>query len=408
MQMRAILEALVAFDTVSHRSNLPLIHWVRDLLAGHGIASELIADATGAKANLLAVIGPRDVPGVVVSGHVDVVPVEGQVWTRPPFRLTEADGRLYGRGTTDMKGFVACAIEAAIHAAARPLAAPFILALSHDEEVGCRGVGTMIDHIAATLPRPVACLVGEPTEGRIAVGHKGKVALRTTCTGRAGHSATAPLLLNAIHLGVAFVGAVQAEAARAAAEGPFDADHGVAHSTLHVGRMQGGEQVNIVAETCVLDWEIRSLAGDAPEVRLERIAAAAEAIAAPHRKAFPEAAITTERLWSYPGLDTAPEAPVVQFLRGLTGGNDPVAKVGYGTEGGMFAERLGVPTVVCGPGSMAQGHIPDEWVAVAELERSRAMLARLADRLADRLAGGAQGVAQAAGFARKAETLPRG
>jgi acetylornithine deacetylase len=380
-EMRAILDRLIAFDSVSHRSNLPLMHWVRDLLAGHGIEAELIPDATGEKANLLAVVGPRDVPGVVVSGHVDVVPVEGQAWTRPPFRLTEEGGRYYGRGTTDMKGFVACAIEAAIGAARRPLTAPFVLALSHDEEVGCRGVGTMIDRIAETLPPQRFALVGEPSSGRIAVGHKGKVALRTTCTGRAMHSSCAPLSLNAIHLGVAMVEAVRVEQARAMAEGPFDADYEVACSTLHVGRFNGGVQVNIVAETCVLDWEIRSLAGDDPQARLDRIGAVAAGILAPLRAQFPEAGIVTERLWSYPGLDTAPEAGVVAFLRGLTGDNSPVTKVAFGTEGGMFAERLGLATAICGPGSMAQGHTPDEWVAIEELERCRATLAALLGRL---------------------------
>ncbi|MGQ0567582.1 MAG: acetylornithine deacetylase [Gemmobacter sp.] len=379
--MRDILDRLIAFDSVSHRSNLPLMHWVRDLLADHGIACDLIPDGTGQKANLLAVIGPRDVPGVVVSGHVDVVPVEGQAWSKPPFRLTEESGRLYGRGTTDMKGFVACAIEAAILAARRPLAAPLVLALSHDEEVGCRGVGTMIDRIAESLPPQRFCLVGEPSSGRIAVGHKGKVALRTTCTGRAMHSSCAPLSLNAIHLGVAMVGAVQAEQARAMAEGPFDGDYEVAASTLHVGTFRGGVQVNIVADAAVLDWEIRSLAGDDPGARLDRIAAAATGIVAPLRARFPEAGIVTERLWSYPGLDTAPDAPVVGFLRGLTGDNSPVTKVAFGTEGGMFAQRLGLATAICGPGSMAQGHTPDEWVAVDDLERCRGMLAALVGRL---------------------------
>ncbi len=382
MDMCEILDRLIAFDTVSHRSNLPLMQWVRDLLATRGIAADLIPDATGQKANLLAVIGPREGAGVVVSGHVDVVPVEGQVWTRAPFRLTEEAGRYYGRGTTDMKGFVACAIEAALQAAGRPLAAPLVLALSHDEEVGCRGVGSLIDHIAATLPPQRMVLVGEPSSGRIAVGHKGKVALRTTCTGRGGHSSCAPLSLNAIHLGAAMLDAIRAEQAVAMAQGPFDADYEVPCSTLHVGRFHGGVQVNIVAETCVLEWEIRSLSGDAPEARLARIEAAAAAIVAPLTAAFPEVAIRTERLWSYPGLDTAPDAPVVGFLRSLTGDNAPVTKVAFGTEGGMFAERLGLPTAICGPGSMAQGHTADEWVAIDDLERCRAMLAALVGRLA--------------------------
>ena len=381
MDLRAILDRLIAFDSVSHLPNLPLMTWVRDLLAAHGIAADLIPDATGDKANLLAVIGPRDVPGVLLSGHVDVVPVEGQTWTRPPFRLTEHDGRYYGRGTTDMKGFVACAIEAALNAARRPLRAAFVLALSHDEEVGCRGVGALIDRIAATLPPQRFGLVGEPSSGRIAVGHKGKLALRSTCTGRATHSSAAPLSLNAIHLGAAMLDAIRAEQARALQHGPFDADYEVACSTLHVGRFNGGIQVNIVAETCVLDWEIRSLAGDAPEVRLARIDVAAATLLAALTPRFPEAAIRTERLWSYPGLDTAPDAAVVGFLRSLTGDNAPVTKVAFGTEGGLFAERLGLATAICGPGSMAQGHTPDEWVAIDDLERCRAMLAALVGRL---------------------------
>jgi acetylornithine deacetylase len=382
MQMEALLERLVSFDTVSHRSNLPLVGFVRDLLVEAGVTAELIPDATGEKANLLAVIGPRDVPGTVVSAHVDVVPAEGQPWTRPPFRLTAEGPRLYGRGTTDMKGFVACAVEAALAAARRPLRTPFILALSHDEEVGCRGVGTLIDRVAESLPRPGACLVGEPTSMRPVVGHKGKVALRTTARGRGGHSAAAPLALNAIHLAVEMVAAIRAEQARAMAEGPFDPDYAVACSTLHAGKISGGVQVNVVADRCTLDWEIRSLAGDRPEPRLARLADAAEAILAPHRAAFPEAALATERLWDYPGLATDPADSVVEWVRGLTGSAAPAGKVGFGTEGGLFAARLGVPTVVCGPGDMAQGHTPDEFVERAELARAQAMLARLVEGLA--------------------------
>lgn len=382
MRMEALLDRLVAFDTVSHRSNLPLVEWVRGLLSEAGVEAELIPDGTGEKANLLAVIGPRDVPGTVVSAHVDVVPVEGQPWTRPAFRLTEDGPRFYGRGTTDMKGFVACAVEAALAAARRPLAAPFILALSHDEEVGCRGVGTLIDRVARSLPRPRFCLVGEPTSMRPVVGHKGKVALRTTARGRGMHSASAPLALNAIHLAVEMVGAIRAEQARAAAEGPFDADYAVPYSTLHVGKIAGGVQVNVVADRCTLDWEIRSLAGDPPEARLARLAAAEAALVAPLRAAFPEAALETERLWDYPGLATDPADPVVAWARGLAGSDAPAGKVAYGTEGGLFAARLGVPTIVCGPGDMAQGHTPDEFIEKAELARAQAMLARLVDGLA--------------------------
>lgn len=382
MQMEAILDRLVAFDTVSHRTNMPLVEWVAARLAEAGVVAELIPDVTGTKANLLAVIGPREVPGVVVSAHVDVVPVEGQAWTRPPFALTAEGGRFYGRGTTDMKGFVACAIEAALMAARRPLAAPFILALSHDEEVGCRGVGTLIERMGATLPRPRMCLVGEPTSMQVAVGHKGKVALRSVCTGRAMHSSAAPRTVNAIDLAADLVLAIRAEGGRAAAEGPFDADYEVAHSTLHAGKIAGGVQVNIVADSAVVDWEIRSLARDDPGVRMARIGAAMEQVVARARQRAPEAAVETSCLWDYPGLDTAPDAPVVAEARALSGANGPVVKVAFGTEGGMFAERLRIPTVICGPGSMAQGHTPDEWIEARELAAAQGMLARLVDRLA--------------------------
>lgn len=377
MQMQDILDRLIAFDTVSDRTNLPLLQFVRGLLADVGIAAELIPDATGTKANLVAVTGPHEVPGVVLSGHVDVVPVEGQVWTRPPFRLTAEGGRLYGRGTTDMKGFVACAIAAMRDAARRPLRAPLILALSHDEEVGCRGVGSLIDRLPALAARPRLVLVGEPTGLRACVGHKGKVALRTDCTGRALHSSCAPLTVNAIHLAVDFVGVIRDLQAEIAATGPFDPDYEVPYTTLHAGRIRGGVQVNVVADSAVVDFEIRSLAQDDPAPRIADLTARAEAIADRYRALAPEAAITLTRDWDYPGLATPPDDPAVALVQGLSGDNRPPFKVTYGTEGGLFQARLGLPTVVCGPGHMAQGHTPDEFIEAAELARCQAMLARL-------------------------------
>lgn len=379
MGMRAILDRLIAFETVSHMTNVPLIRYVEALLADAGIESKLIFDESGEKANLYAIVGPRDVPGVILSGHVDVVPVEGQNWTRPPFQVTQEGSRLYGRGTTDMKGFDACAIACLLQATTRELKVPLILALSHDEEVGCRGVGSMIDAIAGWPVPPRLCIVGEPTSMDAAIGHKGKVALRVSCQGRAGHSSAAPLALNAIHLAVDFTAAVRDLQAEVAATGPFDHDYAVPYSTLHVGKISGGVQVNVVAHSCVIDMEIRSLAGDDPAHLIARLEAAAEAIVAPLRSDFPEAAITIERLWDYPGLGTAPDADVVSFVKGLTGGNAHL-KVAYGTEGGMFSQRLGLPTVVCGPGAMAQGHMPDEFVEIAQLERCEAMLAVLLAR----------------------------
>ncbi|PTE22557.1 acetylornithine deacetylase [Cereibacter changlensis JA139] len=379
MQMRAILERLIAFDTVSSRPNRALIDWVRDLLAGAGIESVLIPDEGGGKANLYATVGPEGA-GVMLSGHTDVVPVEGQLWTRPPFALTEEAGRLYGRGTTDMKGFVACAIVVMLEAAQRPLKTPLHLALSYDEEVGCLGVGSLIDLLEGAPVRPAMCIVGEPTGMMVATGHKGKIALRATCTGREGHSALAPLALNALHLGADFLTALRGVQARLAESGLRDGDYDVPYTTVHVGKMNGGVQVNIVPNACVLDFEIRSLAEEDTAALIDEMRALAEGIVAPLRAEFPEADIVVERLWDYPGLGTASDAGVVNFVKALTGANGTI-KVAYGTEGGMFAKRLGIPTVICGPGSMAQGHKPDEFVAVEQLARCEALLGALLDRL---------------------------
>ena len=377
--MRDILERLVAFDTVSSKPNMALMRYVQGLLESAGIAVQLIPDAGGGKANLYATVGP-DGAGVMLSGHTDVVPVEGQAWTSDPFALTEAEGRLYGRGTADMKGFVACAVAAMLAAARRPLRVPLHLALSYDEEIGCMGVRSLIDMLAAAPVRPAMCIVGEPTGMQVATGHKGKVALRATCVGREGHSALAPMALNALHLAVDFVQAVRGLQAEIAATGLTDADYDVPYTTLHVGLLRGGVQVNIVPALAVVDFEIRALAGDDVAGLIARLETAAAGIVAPLRAAFPEAAIRVERLWDYPGLDTPSDAAVVKFVKGLTGANGTM-KVAFGTEGGLFHTRLGIPTVICGPGSMAQGHKADEYVTVEQLARCAAMLAALVDRL---------------------------
>lgn len=380
MQSKDILDRLIGFDTVSAKPNMALMGYVKDLLTGAGVPAVLIPDASGGKANLHATVGPEGMGGVMLSGHTDVVPVEGQAWTHPPFALTEANGRLYGRGTADMKGFVACAVEAMLLAAKRPLKVPLHLALSYDEEIGCMGVRSLIDMLAAAPVKPRFCIVGEPTGMQVATGHKGKVALRATCTGREGHSALAPLALNALHLAADFLGAVRRVQAEVAATGLRDGDYDVPYTTLHVGKMAGGVQVNIVPNQATLDFEIRSLAGEDVGALIARLEAEAEAIVAPLRADFPEAAIRIERLWDYPGLGTPSDAAVVNFVKGLTGANGTI-KVAFGTEGGLFDQRLGIPTVICGPGSMAQGHKPDEFVTMEQLDRCRAMLGTLIGRL---------------------------
>jgi len=380
MQTREIFNQLMRFDTVSSKPNMALMTYVRDLLAGAGIEAVLIPDDTGGKANLYATVGPVGQAGVMLSGHTDVVPVEGQAWTKPPFALTEEDGRLYGRGAADMKGFCAVAIATMLQAAKRPLKTPLHLALSYDEEIGCMGVRSLIDMLQTAPVRPRFCIVGEPTGMQVATGHKGKVALRATCTGREGHSALAPLALNALHLATDFVQAVRALQAEVAAHGLSDGDYDVPYSTLHVGKLNGGVQVNIVPNTAVIDFEIRSVAGEDVDGLISRLKEAAEGITAPLRAEFPEAAIKVERLWDYPGLGTRSDAAVVNFVKGLTGANGTM-KVAFGTEGGLFDARLGIPTVICGPGSMAQGHKPDEYVAVEQIARCEAMMQALLGRL---------------------------
>ena len=370
---------LIAFDTVSAKPNIALMHYVRDLLADAGVQAVLIPDATGGKANLYATVGPRGQAGVMLSGHTDVVPVEGQAWSHPPFALTEVDGRLYGRGAADMKGFVAAALAAVLGAARRPLKVPLHLALSYDEEIGCMGVRSLIDMLEGAPVRPRFCIVGEPTGMQVATGHKGKVALRATCVGREGHSALAPMALNALHLAVDFVNAVRDLQARVVDVGLKDGDYDVPYTTLHVGKLKGGVQVNIVPNSAVVDFEIRALAGEDTDGLITALRDAAEGICAPLRADFPEVAIRVERLWDYPGLGTPSDAGVVNFVKRLTGANGTM-KVAFGTEGGLFDARLGIPTVICGPGSMAQGHKPDEYVSVEQMARCEAMLAALVQR----------------------------
>jgi acetylornithine deacetylase len=380
MRSLDILDKLVSFPTVSRDPNRALIDFVRDFLAARGIASELVLAEGGAKANLLATVGPADVPGIVLSGHTDVVPVDGQAWTSDPFRLALRDGKAYGRGTADMKGFVASALALIDRLDGRQLAMPLHLVLSHDEEVGCLGVRSAIDRMAERL-RPRVCIVGEPTDLRIATGHKGKIAARATCCGVAGHSALAPKALNAVHLACDFVALLRERQADIAAHGARDPAYEIPYTTLHVGRIDGGTALNIVPNRCVVDFEIRNLAEDDPVLILDRIQNDAAALAAAERQRFPEAAVAIDVVNDYPGLATAEDAEIVAFVRELV--DDPATfKVAFGTEGGLFASRLGIPVVVCGPGSMDQGHKADEYVSLASLDACDRMLDRLLDRVA--------------------------
>jgi acetylornithine deacetylase len=373
-----ILARLIAFPTVSRSGNRALVDYVRSLVEPAGARVVLTDD--GANANMWISTGPEDVPGVVLSGHSDVVPVAGQPWSRDPFVLHGEDGRLYGRGTADMKGFVAAAIRAVLLAARRPLRTPLHLAISFDEEIGCIGVRTLIPLLAAAPVRPLLVWIGEPTGLKLASGHKGKSSYRVTCTGRAAHSALTPQGLNAIYLASDFIGALRAMQADLIARTVPDPAYDVGYTTLHVGTIAGGETLNIVPNSCTLEFEIRDLAADSVPALEAAIRARAEAIVAPWREQFPECAITIDLVNAYPGLDTR-HPGALALARTISGHNGPEIKLAFGTEGGLFAQDLGVPAVICGPGSMDQGHKPDEFVTEDQLARCDAMLARLIDRL---------------------------
>jgi acetylornithine deacetylase len=379
MNMLELLDRLIAFPTVSRDPNRELIEFVRQFLAERGIGSNLYLAEDGRKANLFATIGPRDRSGVMLSGHTDVVLVDGQSWSKDPFRMTLADEKAYGRGATDMKGFLACTLLLAHRAAQENLATPIHLALSHDEEVGCIGVRSMIDGLAASAVRPRFAIVGEPTSMRIAVGHKGKIAARATCCGVAAHSALAPRALNAIHLACEFVDALRERQDRIEREGPRDGDYDVPYTTLHVGRIDGGTALNIVPNRCTVDFEIRNIEQDDAGAILDCLMNEAAAIAGRHRDAFPQAHIGIDVFNDYPGLATPADAEVVRFVGSLVPSQD-LSKVDFGTEGGLFWKRLGVPVVVCGPGSMDQGHKPDEFIVVDQLEVCDRMMERLLER----------------------------
>lgn len=372
---RAILADLIAFPTISRTGNRALVDYVRALLAPVGARIELTDD--GDSANMWITMGPEGVPGVVLSGHSDVVPVAGQDWSRDPFVLHEQDARLYGRGTADMKAFLASALAMLLRLDPARLRTPVHLAISFDEEIGCVGVRSLLAMLGARVPKPLLVWIGEPTGLALATGHKGKAAYVVEARGVAAHSALAPHGLNAIYLMADFIAGLRGLQDELIAQGPADPAYDIAHSTIHCGTIAGGEALNIVPGRCTAQFEMRTIAADDPAALEARILALAEAIVAPHRARFPDSALTVTRTNAYPGLDTL-HPGALAFARTLSGSNGAPIKVAFGTEGGLFARDLGVPAVICGPGSMDQGHKADEFVTVEQLARCDAMLARLA------------------------------
>ena len=375
----AMIKQLIEMPTVSRDSNLDLIHWIRDHLKNLGVESELVFDATGKKANLYATLGPKDRPGIVLSGHTDVVPIDGQEWHTDPFKLTEKDGLLYGRGTSDMKSFVALALAAAPQFLAADLKTPIHYAFTYDEEVGCLGAKRLIEVLRAMPIRPAACIIGEPTEMQVIAQHKGKKSWRVDVRGFECHSSLTHQGANAVEAAAEIIAHIKSLARKKKAEGPFDAEFAPPYTSLHTGTVHGGTALNIVPKDCSFLWEIRYLPQEDVNALYESVVAFAREKIEPELKAIdPGCGCHFHQISEFPGLATDDAAPVVQLAKALSGANR-VAKVSFGTEAGLFSE-LGIPTIVCGPGSIEQAHKPNEFISLEQVALGEAFIARLVER----------------------------
>jgi acetylornithine deacetylase len=377
---KALLRDLVAFPTISEDSNRALIDHLADRLAMAGARVDVLPDATGAKANLFATLGPEGDGGIVLSGHSDVVPVAGQDWTVDPFALTERDGRLYGRGTCDMKGFIAAAVAMASVFAGRRLTRPLHFAFTHDEEVGCFGARALAAALTAKGLRPSVAIIGEPTSMRIIEGHKGCYEYSTHFTGLAGHASAPDRGVNAVEYAVRYVARLldlgEALKARAPATSLFEPPW----TTVSTGVLTGGNARNVIAAEARVDWEMRPVQpGDADFVKEALRRYCDETLLPAMRRVAPEAGIVTEVVGEVEGLVPATDNEARRIVSELTGANG-AGTVPFGTEAGIF-QSLGMSVVVCGPGSIEQAHKPDEYLAIDQLCDCLAMLERLADRI---------------------------
>lgn len=368
LDCRELLTRLVAFDTTSRLSNLELIEFVREYLDHFGIRSELVPNDEGTKANLFATIGEGERSGLVLSGHTDVVPVDGQDWSSEPFSLTRKDDRLYGRGTADMKGYIAAVLSLVPDLAGRRLDRPVHLAFSYDEEVGCKGVPRLLDRLVERLPvLPAGCIVGEPTGMAVGNGHKGKAGFRCTIKGRSSHSALNHLGVNAVEIAAEIVARLRAMNLDFRANGPFAEGYDPPHCTVSTGTMQGGTALNIVPSTCVFEFEFRLLPGQDAKRLLDEVRNFAETTLLPAMTSIAdEASIDWHELMSYPALATEPDDGLERLACSLGETVIPV-KLSFGTEAGYFASR-GIPSIVCGPGHMNVAHKPDEHVHLDQLD----------------------------------------
>ncbi|MBA2126462.1 acetylornithine deacetylase [Hyphomicrobium methylovorum] len=372
-----LLARLIAFDTTSHRNNLGIVAFIEDYLLQHGVTSRRVVSADGEKASLFATIGPAVEGGVALSGHTDVVPVVGQTWTSDPFTMRAADGRLYGRGTADMKGFIAAVLAAVPDFNARNLKTPIHLAFSYDEEIGCIGVRPMLAEFSRTLPKPRMVIVGEPTSMQVVDAHKGPVRWQVDIKGRAAHSSMAPLGVNAITYAARLITELERIEAKLKRD-PRDTRFDPPYATLQVTKLEGGTASNIIPINAVFGFEIRALPGLDPDVIERELRAFAENVCLPEMRATaPEADIVITRTNMVPPFGADPASDVVALALKLSGQNETYT-VSYATEAGLFQDA-GAPAVVCGPGDIAQAHTADEWIAESEIAKCMTFLRRLGE-----------------------------
>ena len=378
-----LIRTLVAFDTTSRESNLALIEWVRAYLEAHGADCALTFDDDGRKANLFATLPARDgnavAGGVVLSGHTDVVPVDGQPWDTNPFEATLTGDRVVGRGVTDMKSFSATGLAFVPEFVRRGLARPVHFALSYDEEIGCVGVRRLIEDLLRRGIRPLGCIVGEPTGMELVVAHKGKKSWRCRVRGHEAHSSLTPHGVNAVQIACEIVTYLTNAARAFRDQGRYDDAYDVPFTTVHTGVIRGGTALNIVPRDCSFDFEIRHLPFDDPDELLAEVEAYARRFLPEMRKVAADTHIEFDPLSALPGFDTHGESAIASLGAECNGAGSH-GKVSFGTEASLFHDAA-IPTIICGPGHIAQAHQPNEWVAVDQLARCEAFMRRLADRV---------------------------
>jgi acetylornithine deacetylase len=378
MTSEHILATLIAFDTTSRNSNIPLIEWIEKYLDQFNVPHLRIDYEAGSKTNLFATIGPDRADGIVLSGHTDVVPVDGQDWTSDPFEMIERDGKLFGRGTADMKGFIAVVLALVPEFLKLNLRVPIHLAFSCDEEVGCKGVRPLVDYLKHSANEPAAAIIGEPTMMQVVNGHKSAVRFSTEVTGHESHSALTDQGVNAIMVAGEIIHEISNIREDLMELGDPTGQFDPPYSTIHIGVISGGTANNIIPKSCSFNWETRLLPGFDEAYVPSRVNAVARTLEPAMKAISPHAGIVVEQANAVPGLAAEKDSPAEQLALHCSHTNS-THTVSYCTEAGLF-QQAGIPAVVCGPGSIEQAHKPDEFIAVSELRKCEAFLRRLAER----------------------------